>query len=274
MTKVISVYGYGRFGKLWADILSEDFKVKVYSRRGLKAEEVSPGIEIATIDSIFDCDAMFFSVAISSFEQVLIDSKNYFRKDTVYFDTCSVKVYPAKWMNENIPADSQIIATHPMFGPDSYYNATIPLPMAFCNVRSNNDVFKFWADYFSQKRMRIEIMSAEEHDKMVAYSQGITHFVGRVLADLQLQPTRIDTLGYGKLLEIIVQTCNDSWQLFIDLQRFNPYTSDMREDLQNSHEKMYAILNQIVNGNGKHSDLSQEEWELRYKNKVLGSKEE
>jgi prephenate dehydrogenase len=274
MTKVVSVYGYGRFGKLWADILSEDFKVKVYSRRGLKAEEVSPGIEITTIDSIFDCDAMFFCVAISSFEQVLIESKNYFRANTVYFDTCSVKVYPAQWMNENIPATNQIIATHPMFGPDSYYNATSPLPLAFCNVRSNEDVFKSWAKYFSHKKMRVEIMSAEEHDEMVAYSQGITHYVGRVLADLQLQPSRIDTMGYGKLLDIIAQTCNDTWQLFIDLQRFNPYTSNMREDLQNSLEKIYAILNQIVNGNGKHSDLSQEEWELRYKNKILGSKEE
>ncbi len=273
MAKVVSVYGYGRFGKLWADILAQDFKVKVYSRRGLKPEEVSKGIEIANSDSIFDCDAMFFCVAISSLEQVLIESKNHFRANTVYFDTCSVKVYPAQWMNENIPATNQIIATHPMFGPDSYYNATSPLPMVFCNVRSNEDVFKSWAKYFSSKRMRVEIMTTEEHDEMVAYSQGITHYVGRVLADLQLQPSRIDTMGYSKLLEIIAQTCNDTWQLFIDLQRFNPYTSIMRDDLQNSLEKIYAILNQIVNDNGKHSDLSQEEWELRYNRKILGGKE-
>jgi prephenate dehydrogenase len=272
MTKVVSVYGYGRFGKLWADILSQDFKVKVYSRRGLKAEEVSPGIEIATIDSIFDCDAIFFCVAISSLEQVLIESKDYFKTDTVYFDTCSVKVFPANWMNENLPAKSQIIATHPMFGPDSYYNAANPLPMAFCNVRSDEAVFKSWANYFSKKKMRVEIMSPEEHDEMVAYSQGITHYVGRVLADLQLQPTRIDTMGYSKLLEIIAQTCNDTWQLFIDLQRFNPYTKIMREDLQESHEKIYAILNQIVKDNGEHSELSQEEWDVRYK-KIVGNKE-
>jgi len=269
MTKVVSIYGYGRFGKLWADILSQDFQVKVYSRRGLKQEEVSPGITISTIDDIFNCDAMFFCVAISSFEQVLIESKNYFNPHTVYFDTCSVKVYPAKWMDENIPAGSQVIATHPMFGPDSYYNSASNLPMAFCNIRAKDDVFKFWGDYFGNKKMRVEIMSPEQHDEMVAYSQGITHYVGRVLADLKLQPTRLDTMGYGKLLEIIEQTCNDTWQLFIDLQRFTPYTKNMREDLHSSLEKVYAILNQIENGNGKHTNLSLEEWNARFKNNSL-----
>jgi len=245
MTKVVSVYGYGRFGKLWADVLSEDFLVKVYSRRGLKKEEVSKGVKISSIEDLFDCDAMFFCVAISSFEQVLIDSQKYFKKNTLFFDTCSVKFFPAEWMNKYIPKESQIIATHPMFGPDSYNNPDSKLPMVMCNIRSQKDIFKEWKKYFADKQMRVEEMSPDEHDKMVAYSQGITHYIGRVLADLNLQPTRINTLGYGKLLEIIQQTCNDNWQLFLDLQRFNPYTKNMREELHDSLEKIYSILNNL-----------------------------
>jgi prephenate dehydrogenase len=248
MTKVVSVYGYGRFGKLWADILSEDFSVKVYSRRGLKKEEVSKGVKISTIEDLFDCDAMFFCVAISSFEQVLIDSKKYFKKNSLFFDTCSVKVFPAQWMTKYIPKESQIIATHPMFGPDSYNDQASKLPMVMCNIRSQKNVFNEWKNFFSEKHMSVEEMSPDEHDKMVAYSQGITHYIGRVLADLNLQSTRINTLGYGKLLEIIQQTCNDNWQLFLDLQRFNPYTKNMREELHDSLEKIYAILNTLENG--------------------------
>jgi prephenate dehydrogenase len=247
MTKVVSVYGYGRFGKLWADILSEDFKVKVYSRRGLKKDEVSAGQEIVTIDELFDCDAMFFCVAISSFEQLLIDSKMHFKTGTVFFDTCSVKVFPVKWMKTHISEKNQIIATHPMFGPDSFYNSSSMLPIVMCNINADEAVFDFWIDYFSNKRMRVERMTPEEHDKMVAYSQGITHYIGRVLADLNLQTTKINTLGYTKLLEIIQQTCNDSWQLFLDLQRYNPYTRNMRENLHSSLEKIYSILDQLNN---------------------------
>ena len=62
--KVISVYGYGRFGKFWADILSEDFQVKVYSRRGLKKDEVSPGITITDAEDIYNCDAIFYCIVL------------------------------------------------------------------------------------------------------------------------------------------------------------------------------------------------------------------
>ena len=248
MKKVVSVYGYGRFGKLWADILSKDFTVKVYSRRGLKNEEVSKGVKIATtIEDLFDCDAMFFCVAISSFEQVLIDSEKLFKKNIVYFDTCSVKVFPAQWMKKYIPPESQIIATHPMFGPDSYNKSEQKLPMVMCNISAQKETFNWWKDYFLKKLMRVEEMTADEHDKMVAYSQGITHYIGRVLADLNLKSTQINTMGYEKLLEIIQQTCNDNWQLFLDLQRFNPYTKNMREELHDSLEKIYSILNGLEN---------------------------
>ncbi len=239
--KTVSVYGYGRFGKLWADILSDDHNVKVFSRRGLRDDEVSPGIELANAESIFDCDAMFFCVAISSFEELLIQSQKQFKKETIFFDTCSVKVYPTKWMTQHLPKESQIIATHPMFGPDSFKNGA-DLPMVMCDVRTNGQTFNEWVDYFKNKKLRMEIMSADEHDKMVAYSQGITHYVGRVLADLNLESTTINTLGYKKLLEITEQTCNDSWQLFIDLQRYNPHTKKMRRELHDSLERIYSIF--------------------------------
>ncbi|MFC2137204.1 prephenate dehydrogenase/arogenate dehydrogenase family protein [Bacteroidota bacterium] len=240
--KVVSIYGYGRFGRLWAGILAKDFKVKVYSRRGLQKEDVEYCVEIADEKDIFNCDALFFCVAISSFEEVLKQSKSFHNENTVYFDTCSVKVEPARWMKENLPANSQLIATHPMFGPDSY-SPKEKMPMVMCNVRAENTEFDFWVDYFSSRNMNIEVMTPDKHDESAAYSQGITHYIGRVLSDLNLSPTMIDTLGYKKLMEIIEQTCNDAWQLFVDLQKYNPYTRKMRTDLHESIEKIYAYLN-------------------------------
>jgi prephenate dehydrogenase len=245
--KVVSVYGYGRFGKLWADILAESFQVKVYSRRGLHPDDVSPGIEIADSKGIFDCDALFFCVAISAFEELLQDCASLCRKETLFFDTCSVKVMPALWMQSYLPEGCEIIATHPMFGPDSYLKTEKKLPMVMCNVSAKQETFDSWTDYFSSRSMRVESMSAQEHDKMTAYSQGITHYVGRLFADLHLQPTRIDTLGYQMLLKVMGQTCNDSWQLFLDLQSYNPFAKEMRASLQHSIEK----INDALERNGK-----------------------
>jgi len=244
--KVVSVYGYGRFGKLWADILAQNFHVKVFSRRGLTQKEVSPGIEIVNERELFYCDALFYCVAISSFREVLKKSIPYVNENTVFFDTCSVKVLPASWMKEFLPAGSRIIATHPMFGPDSYLRTERGLPMVMCNITADSETFENWVGYFTSKYLQVEVMTAQMHDKMTAYSQGITHYVGRLLADLKLAPTRTDTLGYEMLLEVMGQTCNDSWQLFLDLQSYNPYTQKMREDLNTSIAKINSAL--IENG--------------------------
>lgn len=241
-TKTVSVYGYGRFGKLWADILAEDFQVQVYSRHGVQPEEVSGNIKITDEKGIFDCDALFFCVSISSFEDVLQKSSDFCKEKSVFFDTCSVKVYPVGWMKEHLPACSKIIGTHPMFGPDSYPQTTEKLAMVMSNISADSETFAEWTDYFSTKSLEVEVMSAELHDQMTAYSQGITHYMGRVFADLQLQPSSIDTHGYKKLLEVMARTCNDSWQLFLGLQRYNPYAQKMRRDLQASLEKVNKAL--------------------------------
>lgn len=49
-----------------------------------------------------------------------------------------------------------------------------------------------------------------------------------------INPTLIDTLGFSELYKVIEQTCNDSWELFMDLQNYNPYTQSMIDDLENS----------------------------------------
>ncbi len=134
-----------------------------------------------------------------------------------------------------------------MFGPDSYLQTDRKLPMVMCNISAGGKTFDYWADYFTSQSMRVENMSAEEHDEMTAYTQGITHYVGRLFADLHLHPTRIDTLGYKMLLEVMGQTCNDSWQLFLDLQSYNPYSRKMRKSLQESIKR----INKALENNGK-----------------------
>lgn len=242
--KVVSVYGFGRFGKLWAEILAKDFHVKVHSRRGLNPDDVPAGLEICDEQAIFDCDALFFCVAISSFSQVLKRVRPYCQNGTVFFDTCSVKVYPAKWMQEYLPENSHIIATHPMFGPDSYHPSKNDLVMVMCNLSASEKVLTEWVDYFTSKSLNVECMSPEMHDENAAYSQGITHYMGRLFDDLKLHPTIMDTYGYRALLEVTAQTCNDSWQLFLDLQNYNPYARKMRDDLKKSIEKIDIALDQ------------------------------
>ena len=85
-------------------------------------------------------------------------------------------------------------------------------------------------------------MTPDAHDKGAAMSQGITHFIGRVLSESGISSTKINTLGFNELLGVIEQTCNDSWNLFKDLQNYNPYTAEMIEKLE---ENIKLVRSQI-----------------------------
>ena len=235
-----AVYGLGRFGTFWAECLYRaGADVIAYSR---SEHELPEGVRRAGEDEVLNAHVLFFCVAISSFEDVLKRVGGRIGKDTIVMDTCSVKILPSKWMKENIPSDRTIIATHPMFGPDSGRNGIKGLPIAMCPVSPKGKAYDEMKAFFSSMGLEVLEMSAEAHDEEAAYSQGVTHFVGRTLDQMGMKPTPIATQGYRNLMTIVEQTCNDPLQLFYDLQRFNPYAKEMRLSLQVAIEKVLNAL--------------------------------
>jgi prephenate dehydrogenase len=235
----VGVYGLGRFGRLWAGILSSRFEVAGFNRSPVEEDLSFPVVDL---DGLLECDAIFLCVAISGMEEVCRRIGPLLAPGTLVMDTCSVKVYPAELMDRYISPDCSLIATHPMFGPDSVGNGLNDLPFIMCDVRSTEDEFNFWQEKFRGFGFSLHVMTPEEHDREAAFTQGITHFIGRVLKDLDLKESPIATLGYRKLLEVMEQTCNDPWQLFIDLQQKNPYTGEMRRELKKSLDRILAGL--------------------------------
>ena len=235
-----AVYGLGRFGSFWAECLYKaGCDVIAYSR----SEHPMPeGVRKADEYEVLSAPVLFFCVAISSFESVLKRVGSRIGRDTVVMDTCSVKIMPSQWMKENIPADRTIIATHPMFGPDSGRNGVKGLPLVMCPVSPANEKYDEMKSLFLSMGLDVLEMSAEEHDEEAAYSQGVTHFVGRTLSQMGMKPTPIATQGYRNLMTIVEQTCNDPMQLFYDLQRYNPYAKEMRLSLQVAIEKVLNAL--------------------------------
>lgn len=236
----IGIYGLGRFGLFWGSVLSKFHTVLGWNRTPKR--DVPPGIEPADEEKVLSCDAVFYCVSISSFREVLRRSASVISPNTLVFDTCSVKTLPIEWMLEFLPDYTRVIGCHPMFGPDSGASGVFGLPMVLCPARIGEQELISWADEFRRIGLRVLRMSADEHDHQAAYSQGITHFIGRVVKDLDLEEYPISTLGFQKMLEVAEQTCNDPFQLFLDLQRYNPYTGEMRDRLYASLKKMLAIL--------------------------------
>lgn len=244
--KQISIVGFGRFGQTLYRLLKDDFAITLFSRSEIdvSAIELTKNTLITKdISEVYKSEVVFYAVPISEFEQVIASHKKYFQENHLLIDVLSVKLYPAKVFDKHLKGSkTQALLTHPMFGPDSSRDGFEGLPIIIDKFKTENATFDFWKEYFQSKKLNVTEMSAEEHDKAAANSQGLTHFIGRLLEEYKLKETPIDSLGAKKLLEIKEQTCNDTWQLFTDLQHYNPHTKQMRLKLGESYDKLYNKL--------------------------------
>ena len=94
---------------------------------------------------------------------------------------------------------------------------------------------------FLQQKLQIIEMSANEHDRLAANSQdSLIRWPPNNLLRIK---TYIDRLfRYKETTGVIDQTCNDTWQLFSNLQHFNPYTKRMRLKLGETFDQLYNKL--------------------------------
>ena len=230
-------------------------------------------------EAVQSCDALFFCVPISLLPNALADLEEPLAKRLAarrarplwLMDTCSVKVQPLAQLEEAVrklewgqtsqeqgqtsqgqgcESPFYVLGLHPMFGPDSATGRQLsgqrlvlcPASCAGSTTETYKQGVRLWQKRFAALGLRTIWMSADEHDREAARTQGLTHLLGRVLDAFGVAESPIATAGYEALCRLQEQTCHDTWQLFLDLQRQNGYTAAMRERLQAAFESICAVL--------------------------------
>ena len=237
----VGIIGFGRFGKVLANILQKGFSIKAYDPNPIDA---FPSVEFTDLESVLKEKVIFIAVPIRHFESVILEISPNLNDGTTIIDVCSVKKHPVDIMETNLPDNVGIIATHPMFGPDSF-RSNNRLKMVMSNTRDIYDQYNFWRRFFSDQGIHIIEMFPDQHDRMAAQTQGVTHFLGRMLKEYGIRKTSMDTQGFCDLLDLVDQTCNDTWELYTDLQLYNPFTEDMIDKLKLAMESLDNRLKEL-----------------------------
>jgi prephenate dehydrogenase len=86
-------------------------------------------------------------------------------------------------------------------------------------------------------------MSCEQHDEYAASSQFITHLTGRILGKQNLVSTPIDTKGFQTVLNLVENTCKDSFDLFFGLYHYNKFASNQ---IQRIREALAQVERQLA----------------------------
>ena len=239
---MICVVGFGRFGALTARYLAQDGRVLVSSgSRGADAIEAVGAVK-AGLEEVCRQPFVVLCVPISALRSTLARIAPLLAPGSVVIDVCSVKVHPIAWMQERLPAHAAILGTHPMFGPDSAADSLVNRKMVLCNVTTPGEVYDSIKTYLSDKGLEIIEATPEEHDRQIAVSLSLTHFIGRSLSAFGAREMEIDTEGYKRLMHILGVVTHDTWQLFEDMHTYNPYAKEKREafiDAMNDiHERL------------------------------------
>lgn len=105
----------------------------------------------------------------------------------------SVKLYPHDLLLKFLPSSTDIVCTHPMFGPESGKYSWKGLPFVYDVVRVDplrKHLCEAFIDMWRSEGCTMVPMGCAQHDKYAASTQFITHTTGSYLILL-----RADTLA-------------------------------------------------------------------------------
>ncbi len=224
----VGLVGFGRIGRLLARHFSRDARIFVadvkLDPRAVRAVGAVP----STLTEACAQDVVVLCVPMAAFEDLTRRISGLVKPGALVVDVCSVKEHPVRAMKRHLPKSVSLLATHPNFGPDSAADSLKGRKIVLCRVRMKDADYARAKRVLRKKGLEVVEMTPREHDRRMASSLVLTHFVGRSLVAYGAKTTGVDTEGYKRLLRILETTQNDSWQLFEDMNRFNSFAAPMR----------------------------------------------
>ncbi len=233
----IGILGLGRFGRLVAQLLGSDFEVRAFDPT-LVDTAITADPWWCTEEEVGAADLVIPCVPINTFETCLVRLAPLLRPGTLVMDVCSVKEYPLELLRSLLPREVSFLTSHPLFGPDSASKGLSGCKMVFCEHRTDPERYQCISAYLVSRGIEVLETTAAEHDREVARSQLLTHFIGRGLRDLGATPLPVDTEGYRRLLHILEVVGHDTWELYRDMNRYNRFSTQVRQDFLNS---LYSV---------------------------------
>eukprot|EP01035_Chromulina_nebulosa_P020621 gene20621-26738_t len=244
----IGIIGFGKFGQFLAKTFTKNHIVICLDKDDMTLQAKEIGCQYFPLYDIvsfakYNVDVILFSVSIISFSDVLKSLPKELFKNKLVVDVLSVKVHAKETMLNELPEETDILCTHPMFGPESGKYGWNGLPFLYDKIRiSDSDRLERFLSIWENERCKMIEMSSEQHDQYAANSQFITHLTGRILYEQSLVPTPIDTKGFQTVLNLIDNTCSDSFDLFFGLFYYNSYASIQIQNIRDALAKVERQL--------------------------------
>ncbi|CAL5404695.1 unnamed protein product [Camellia sinensis] len=258
-TLKIGIIGFGTFGQfLSKTMIKQGHSITATSRSDHSQLCHDLGISFyRDMDRFLEAenDVILLCTSILSLSNVVNSIPLHrLKRPTLFVDVLSVKEHPKEVLSQVLPPELDLLCTHPMFGPESGRDSWEGLNFMYDRVRIRDEaVCSSFLQIFARKGCKMLEMSCEEHDKLAARSQFLTHTIARVLSEMKVESTPIDTKNFQTLVQLKETTMNNSYDLFSRLFIHNKYA---QEELKNLEVALEKVKQNLLDRMNEELDLS------------------
>ncbi|XP_024018354.1 arogenate dehydrogenase 1, chloroplastic isoform X2 [Morus notabilis] len=244
----IGIVGFGSFAQFLAKtMLKQGHFLRATSRSDHSELCLNLGVSFFRDVEAFlgaDNDVIMICTSIMSLTEVVKPMPLHcLKRPTLFVDVLSVKEFPKNFLLQVLPEESDLLCAHPMFGPESGKNGWKDLACMYERVRIRNEALcSNFLQIFEREGCRMLQMPCGEHDKMAARSQFLTHTIGRILYEMEINSTPMNTKGFESLLLLKENTVKDSFDLYSGLFLRNRYAKQELENLELAFNKVKQKL--------------------------------
>jgi prephenate dehydrogenase len=231
--QTVGIIGLGAFGRLIAAHLRGYFALIAYDpATAMRGADVALGVEHGDLAEAASCDIVILATPVDRLAEALVAVRDHLRPGALVLDVCSVKVIPAQLMRELLPDTVEAIGAHPLFGPQSGRNGIAGLKMAVCPITTpaaaRSRAHRVAAFARKALGLKVFITTPDDHDREAAMVQGLTHLIAKVLVQMEPLPTRMTTASFDRLMQAVDMVRYDAPEVFLAIERLNPYAADVR----------------------------------------------
>ncbi len=219
------------------------------------AFDLPPGgkLDKSTQERLKASTVVIFAVPIRALAAALRFYEPFIPDGCLVMDVCSIKVWPAAKLKEAFRKRKKVnlVATHPLFGPKSAPDNCRGQRIAVCNIKCRATIFRERLLPIVEKLGLCMIQcDPHEHDRQVAESQALNHFLGRGAEAYGMRQVEMSTKTHTLFMEIVrIIVAGNPQELFEDMTVFNPYARSAREKFM---ERLSFVDQSLIKLEGSH----------------------
>lgn len=230
MLQSLSIIGIGAFGEFMLRHLAPFFTITVFDPfADTSAICNTYNVQNAsTITQAAQSDIIIIATPVKTIHQICEDIAPHLSEGQLVMDVASVKSQPAETMQATLPDYVDLIGLHPLFGPQSGKYGIHNQNIALVNLRGQR---ASGVTQFLEGTLHLNVIpcTAAEHDQQMAYVQGLTHMIGRIMRMMDIPEITQETKTFSLLRQMSDLVKNDSDALFKAIQTDNPYVENTKE---------------------------------------------